>query len=114
MKAAGRRVVIGSAAGALAAVLGAIAASACCVGPAVIATLGVGGAIAAAKVGPFRPALLGASYVLLGIGFWRTYFGPTSTAGGACPTRIGRPVRIVLWLAALLTVGATGLILATG
>ena len=47
------------------AVLAAIASSACCVGPVLVATLGLGGAGAAAAQAPYRSLLLGATGLLL-------------------------------------------------
>jgi mercuric ion transport protein len=70
----------GSALGALGAAVAALAGTLCCAGPAVVAALGAGGALAGARLEPFRPYLLGASMVMLAFGFWRAY-RPTPVGG---------------------------------
>jgi mercuric ion transport protein len=55
------------------AVLGALGASACCLGPALLALVGLAGVGVAAAFEPYRPAFLGVSAVLLGLGFYLTY-----------------------------------------
>lgn len=90
----------GAALGAAAASVGSAASAAlaalCCAGPATVALLGVGGAVAAAGLKPYRPLLLLGSLAVLGLGFWLSYRG-VSGPGRACPTRLraghpGHPV----------------------
>lgn len=85
----------------------ALAASACCVGPLVIALIGIGSAGAALALAPYRPYLLGATLLLLAGAFYLTYRRPAATCGpgGSCeaPTR-GRRTKILLW-------AVTGLVL---
>ncbi len=82
----------------------ATAASLCCVGPAVVSMVGVGGAVAAAALKPYRPFLILGSLALLAAGFWFTYRPSTAVGSGAvaCPTRAGRVSRSVVWMAAAL------------
>ncbi len=93
----------GAALGAAAASVGSAASAAlaalCCAGPATVALLGVGGAVAAAGLKPYRPLLLLGSLAVLGLGFWLSYRG-VSGPGRACPTRLGRVTRVILWTAA--------------
>jgi mercuric ion transport protein len=85
---------------AIAAVLGTL----CCIGPAVIAVVGAGGALAGAKLAPYRPYFLAASGLLLGLGFWSSYRpSPANREGTSCTLRTGRRVRTVLWIAAAVT-----------
>src|SRR3989338_8143027 len=84
----GSKTVI-SAAGA---VVAALAASACCIGPFVLAVLGLGGAASALALAPYRPWLLGASFLLLGASFYLTYPRP-GPAGAPAPTRGPPPPR---------------------
>jgi mercuric ion transport protein len=94
-------IAIGSAVGAIGAALAATLGILCCAGPAVVAVLGAGGALAAARLEPYRPWLLGASLAMLAVGFWRSY--RPSPSGQVCATRTGRVTRVVLWIAAVVT-----------
>jgi mercuric ion transport protein len=92
------------------AVLSAIVASLCCVGPLVFALLGLGGAGLLVKFEPYRPYFIALTFALLGVGFYFTYRKPKAAAAGAegdacgCPApRTNRVGRIMLW-------GATGLV----
>jgi hypothetical protein len=95
--------VIGSAGGALG--LGALAAAigACCGMPWAVALLGVSGAVALARLSFLLPyALLGAG-VLLAVAFWWAY-RPVCT-DGTCNPVSRRPLRWIVWAAAVLVVG---------
>ena len=97
-----RLAAIGTSVAGVGAALTAAAATLCCVGPAVVAIVGVGGAVAAAGLKPYRLFLILASMALLGLGFWLTY-QPRSAVGSAavaCPTRAGRVSRRIVWIAA--------------
>ena len=82
----------------------ATAASLCCVGPAVVSIVGVGGAVAAAALKPYRAFLILGSLALLAVAFWLTYRPGTAVASDtvACPRRAGRVSRSVVWIAAVL------------
>lgn len=86
---------------ALASVLAAGVASACCIGPVAFVLLGAGtfGASLAA-LEPYRPVLLTATVVLLGGAFFVAY-RPTSDCGTCSPASRTR-TRIAAWLAAVL------------
>ena len=92
------------------AVLAAIAASSCCIGPLILAALGIGGAGALAALGAYRPYIVGVTAVLLAGGFYLTYRKPQAVAeGDACGCekpnpRAGRAGRIGLWVATGLVV----------
>src|SRR3989338_8644344 len=96
----GSKTVI-SAAGA---VVAALAASACCIGPLVLAVLGVGSAASALALAPYRPWLLGASFLLLGAAFSLPYRRPAGACAPdeACATPRMRRGRLLLWLATLV------------
>ena len=93
-------VVLGTATGGLAGAAAAIFAALCCVGPSTVALLGAGGAIAAAALTPYRPILLVASLAAIAFGFWRVYGRRVTADGRACPVRVGRLARTVLWISA--------------
>lgn len=94
--------------------LAAFLASLCCVGPLVLAALGVGvGAtgIWASTAGflkgllPYRPAFIGFTALLLGVAFYQAYRKPQSACapGTACvPASSRRKARVVLWAVAAL------------
>jgi mercuric ion transport protein len=95
-------------------VLAAFLASACCVGPLVLALLGLGGAGFLVKFEPYRPYFIALTFTLLGSGFYLTYRGPrvapaTADAGGPacdCPApRTNRAGRVMLWVATVLVTG---------
>ena len=93
------------------AIVAAIAASACCLVPAVLAIGGLSAVGFAAALEPYRPVFLIATAILLGIGFYLTYRRPTATAIECeCERplpRVARSARIGLWLSALLAIGVS-------
>jgi hypothetical protein len=107
MKKTDGSVAMGSALGAIGAASVALLGTLCCAGPAVIAVIGAGGALAAAKLEPFRPYFLTGAGVMLALGFWRSYRPlPVGATGAACTLRTGRLVRGALWLSAVVTVAS--------
>ena len=102
------------------AVVAAIAASACCLGPAILAIGGLSGVGLAATLAPYRPLVLGFAAALLGVGFYLSYRRPklavgtgvTGPAGdpacdsaGCAMPRAARAGRRMLWVSALLVAG---------
>jgi mercuric ion transport protein len=87
---------------ALASVLAAGMASACCIGPVAFVLLGAGtfGASLSAQE-PYRPFLLTATALLLGGAFFVAY-RPTSDCDTCSPASRKR-TRVAVWLAAALT-----------
>ena len=86
------------------AVLTAIAASMCCIGPLLFVLLGIGAFGAAAAFQTARPYLIGAAVLLLGFGFYRSYFrrAPVCATGQACGTNvINRASRTGLWIGSI-------------
>ncbi len=69
-------------------VAGAIAASACCILPLVLFSLGVGGVWVGrlAALSPYQPWFIGFATVSIGFGFWRVYGRPRADCakGDAC------------------------------
>jgi mercuric ion transport protein len=89
------------------AVIAAIAASACCIVPAVLALVGVSGLGFAAAFETYRPAFLVVAGLLLGLGFFVTY-RRTARSRDACgceQPRAARSGRAMLWIATVLVVG---------
>lgn len=80
-----------------------VAASACCLVPAVLAMAGASGAGFAAKLAPYRFYFLIATAVALGAGFWFAY-RPPRDACGCATSRSRRATRIGLWITTVLTV----------
>lgn len=93
------------------AILSAFIASACCVGPLVLALLGLGGGALLVKFEPYRPVFAVVTLALLGVGFWLQYRKPKAGAlsdGDACgcpAPRANRAGRVMLWVATVLVVG---------
>jgi mercuric ion transport protein len=97
-------VVMGSSVSAIGSSVLATATSLCCVGPAVVAILGTSGALAAARLAPYRSYFIVGSVVLLGVGFWLGYRPQSGCIGRSCTTRTAKFTRALLWLAAALTI----------
>ena len=93
------------------AVLTAVAASACCVGPLILVALGVGGAWASrlSALEPYRPLFIALTVGLLGFGFYRAYRpagGEACGEGGSCTVPHSRRAsRVALWVATPLALG---------
>lgn len=91
------------------AVVAALAASACCVLPAILAIAGLSGVGLAAALEPYRPIFLGGTAALLGVGFYLTYRKPrlqtpegaTADACGCEKPRAARSGKAMLWIASL-------------
>ena len=89
--------------GLTAAILAAIAASVCCVGPLVLLALGVGGAWIGnlTALEPFRPYLMALTFLFLGYAFYRIYRKPKAEEcepGSYCANpKSDRVNKISLW-----------------
>jgi hypothetical protein len=106
--------VIGTTGGAVS--LGAFAAAvgACCGLPWAVTLLGVGGAVALARLSFLLPyALLGAAGLLV-IAFCWAYRPPAVCADGTCDSSSRRPLRWIVWAATLLVLAFAALALTTG
>lgn len=85
------------------AVVSGLLASVCCVGPLLLAVLGIGAAGLLARFEVYRPIFTATTFALLGAGFWLAYRKPKVALGDACgceypkANRIGRTL---LWIAA--------------
>mgnify|MGYP000865880417 CR=1 FL=1 len=86
------------------AVSAAIAASACCLVPAILAVVGVSGAGVATRFAPYRPYFLIATGVALAAGFWFAY-RPQKDACGCGVPKSRRAARAGLWITTLVAIG---------
>lgn len=90
-------------------VLAALIASACCWLPLLLVTFGVSAAGVSAQFESVRPYFLALTTVLLGAGFYFSYFRrPTCQPGDACATpkpRLQRWNRTMLWIATVFVAG---------
>ena len=94
--------------------IGAILASACCILPLVLFSLGIGGAWMSnlTMLKPYQPLFIAFTLVMLGIGFYTVYRKPSNTCradacstDGYCGTPLAeRVIKIALWSATLLIV----------
>lgn len=82
----------------------AILASICCIGPIVLAVLGVGGAGLFSKFANLRPYLIGITVVFLGLAFYLTYKKrKVKCEDGTCKIRRGpKWNKIAIWVATVL------------
>ncbi len=85
------------------ALIGAALASACCVVPLLLVTLGISGAWIAnlAALEPFKPYVAVATLALLAYGFWHAYFKPKPPCadGSYCARpQSSRTTKTILWI----------------
>lgn len=86
----------------------------CCALPILLLSLGIGSAGFATTLAPFRPYMIGITFLLLGIGFYTVYGCKQTCEGeGACDVKSIRRTKILLWVAtglALLFLAGPGII----
>jgi mercuric ion transport protein len=92
-------------------VLGALAASSCCIVPLVLFSLGIGGAWIGnlTALAPYKPFFVTATSGLLGYGFYLVYWVPRQACadGAACARPLpNRLVKLALWSATVLVTAA--------
>jgi mercuric ion transport protein len=93
--------------------LGALAASSCCILPVVLFSLGIGGAWIGnfTQLAPYQPYFLAATALFLGTGYWLVHRASKRACidGEACARPVpSRLVKIVLVAATVLVVAALG------
>jgi len=92
-------------------ILGALAASSCCIVPLILFTLGIGGAWIGnlTALAPYQPLFVAGTAGLLGYGFYLVYWKPRRACSedAACARPIpNRLVRLALWIATALVIAA--------
>ncbi len=89
-------------------IIAAIVASLCCIGPVLVALIGVGSIGAFAVFESYRPYLIGITVILLGVAFYLVYKKrEVKCEDGSCKIEdAGKWNRISVWGATFLTVGA--------
>ena len=90
-------------------VLASIGASACCVGPLLLLSLGIGGAWIGnlSALEPYRPVFIVLVFLFLGLAFRKLYFVPQRCDSEAnCDAERTRSAqRVIFWIVALLLLG---------
>lgn len=85
----------------------AVLSAACCLGPLVLAFLGLGGAGMALALEPYRLYFLGGTALLLAFGFYHTYWRQQAECGDdeiCTMPRANRVGRIMLWVATVIVI----------
>ncbi|WP_265519699.1 mercuric transporter MerT family protein [Nitratireductor luteus] len=90
-------------------VIGAFLASACCVVPLLLVMLGISGAWIGnlTMLEPYKPYVVAATLVPLGLGFWQVYFKPKTVCepGSYCARpRSAIITKAALWIATVIIV----------
>ncbi len=92
----------------IAAVIAAIGASLCCIGPLVLLALGISGTWISTLTAlePYRPIFIGVTLIFLGLAFHKLYLTPQQCApGDACAApATRRNQRIIFWIVAVLLI----------
>ena len=88
------------------AIVAAVVASACCIGPVAFAAIGSGAlAAASTQLASVRLPFLAVTAALLGLAFYRTYRTPPETCvEGTCARDANRHARWLLWIASAIVV----------
>lgn len=93
-------------------ILGALAASSCCILPLVLFSLGISGAWIAnfTALAPYKPYFAAGTIALLGYGYYLVYVRPKQAcADGSCARPLpDRVVKSSLWIATVLVIIALG------
>ncbi len=76
----------------------------CCIGPWAVVLFGVSGAVTMARWAPLRPYIISVAAIMLIWAFWRVYRPQPVCADGSCPTSPSTWLKVMLWVAALMTV----------
>jgi len=91
-------------------ILGALAASSCCILPLVLFSVGISGAWIAnfTALAPYKPYFAAGTLALLGYGYYLVYVKPRrACADGSCTRPLpSRLVKSSLWIATILVVAA--------
>jgi mercuric ion transport protein len=92
-------------------ILGALAASSCCIIPLVLFSLGIGGAWIGnlTALAPYKPLFVAGTAGVLGYGFYLVYWKPRRACAedAACARPIpSRLVQLALWIATVLVMAA--------
>ena len=96
----------------LAAITTGLLASVCCIGPLLLAVLGIGGAGLLVKFEPYRPYFMGFTLLLLGTGFYFAYFRKAVTSEattddcGCEQPKKRQWGKVMLWVATVVTIVA--------
>jgi mercuric ion transport protein len=92
-------------------ILGALAASSCCIVPLILFSLGISGAWIGSLTAltPYKPLFIAGTVGILGYGSYLVYWRPRRVCadGAACTRTIpSRLVRIALWIATVIVIAA--------
>jgi mercuric ion transport protein len=91
-------------------ILGALAASSCCILPLVLFSLGISGAWIShfTALAPFKPFFAAGTIALLGYGYYLVYVRPKQACidGSCARTLPNRLVKSSLWIATILVIAA--------
>ena len=91
-------------------IVGAVAASSCCLAPLALVSVGISGAWIGTltALAPWQPYFVAFAVACLGVGFWLTYRPSGQTCAAPAETRsiVGRLLRDALWVKGALWAGA--------
>lgn len=80
-----------------------LASKACCIGPSILAGLGVGSIGVFSSLERYRPLFILITFALIGMAFYFTY-RKKKTADACCEIKRNRIKKIILWVIAVIAV----------
>ncbi|HHT9120223.1 MAG TPA: mercuric transporter MerT family protein [Candidatus Hypogeohydataceae bacterium YC41] len=88
-------------------ILTAVLASSCCIGPLVLAAIGVGGASFFVPIAKYEPIFIGITFAFIGVSYYFTYGRKTACCPGESAKRRLWTQEVPLWVITALAVGLT-------
>lgn len=85
-------------------IVSAILASFCCIGPLVLAVLGIGSIGVFSSLERYRPLFIGITFAFIGTAFYFTY-RKKRNADACCEIKRDRIKKIILWIIAVIAIG---------
>ncbi|MGR3177742.1 MAG: mercuric transporter MerT family protein [Candidatus Anammoxibacter sp.] len=84
-------------------IVAAILASSCCIGPLILAGLGIGSVGVFSPLGKYRPIFMLVTFAFIGVAFYFTYRKKNET-DACCATKTNTIKKVTLWVIAIIAI----------